>query len=383
MNLSHALAWIDSQAPNLLETVERWARINSGSEHLAGLDRMRAELRQDFSRLGPCEEVPLPEQRVALRLRMRAQADKRVLLGGHYDTVFGESHPFQAVRREGELLRGPGVADMKGGLCVMLTALEAFERHGGDASALGWSVVLNPDEELGSPWSRGLWAEEAKMHQLGLLVEPALPGGRLARSRKGSGHFAVTVHGRAAHAGRDPHLGRNAVVALADFIRAIDALNDGRDGIVVNVARVEGGGAVNIVPDRASARYNVRTVRADDEEWMRDCVTDILTDMNARDGIRVEVSGEFASPPKPATRESDAMLAELQQCARELGFEVGLGNSGGASDGNKLAASGLTNIDNLGPCGGGLHSDDEHILIASLAERSKLLARYLFKLAGA
>lgn len=374
-----AFAALDAQADALLARVQHWSAINSGSHHLAGLDAMRAVLREEFSRLAPVEEVPLAEGRFALRLHLRPDAPRRILLGGHYDTVFGADHPFQTTRRDGELLRGPGVADMKGGLCVLLAAVNAFEAHAGEAQ-IGWTILLTPDEEIGSPWSRGLWAAEAGRHELGLLVEPALPGGKLARSRKGSGNFRVAATGRAAHAGRDPQLGRNAIRAVADFVCALDSLNGQRDGLVVNVGQISGGGPLNIVPDHASAGYNVRTVEPEDEEWMHDAVADILSEINAREGIRLEVTGEFGSPPKPASEASDRILAGLQECAAALGIELGSAPTGGACDGNKLAAAGLPNIDNLGPRGGGLHSADEQIVIASLPERAKLLCAYLLHL---
>ncbi|MBS0659750.1 MAG: hydrolase [Verrucomicrobia bacterium] len=373
---------IAAAATAMLERVERWSAVNSGSHHVAGLDAMRTVLRADFAPLGEMEELPLGDGRVALRLRRRPDAPNRVLLGGHYDTVFGPEHSFQQTRRDGELLRGPGVADMKGGLCVLLTALTAFEAAVGPDCSLGWTVVLNPDEEIGSPWSRPLWVEEAGRHDFGLLVEPALPGGKLARARKGSGNFEVRATGRAAHAGRDPHLGRNAIRLLADFVCALDALNGQREGLVVNVGRIEGGGPLNIVPDRASAGYNVRTVVPEDELWMQEAVADLLAELNGREGLHLEVSGEFASPPKPASAASDAMIAELQQCGLALGLQLEAAATGGACDGNKLAAAGLPNIDNLGPRGGGLHSSDEHLVIASLPERAQLLCAYLLRKAG-
>ena len=192
--------------PDFLSTIDAaaieartvaWAEINSGSENVPGLDAMRARLAEDFAVvLGvPAEEVTLEpppsrpgETRSALLFRMRPDAPRRVLLGGHFDTVFGPEHPFQAVRRDGGLLRGPGVVDMKGGLAVMLEALAAFERSPA-TGRLGWTVCLNPDEEIGSPWSRPLWKKLAGEHERGLLFEPAMPGGKLVRSRKGSGNF--------------------------------------------------------------------------------------------------------------------------------------------------------------------------------------------------
>ena len=387
------LDWIAAQGAAMTDRITEWASLCSGSEYPAGLDAMCSKLEAAFHTLSPeaPELVPLTvatrpaENRMALRVLCRRDAPIRVLLAGHYDTVFGPQHPFQNVRRDGpNLLCGPGVADMKGGLVVMLTALTAFENFAPATlkERLGWEVFLNPDEEIGSPFSRSHLAECAQRNHLGLLFEPALPAGRLASARKGSGNFAVAVHGRAAHAGRDPERGRNAIRAAADFVRAIDDLNGKREGVFINVGRIEGGGPLNIVPDAAVVRYNVRTVRADDEGWLKAEVAAIVETLNGRDGIRAEVGGEFASPPKPESTATNAMLGDLADCARRLGFSLEWQPTGGACDGNKLAAAGLVNVDNLGPRGGGLHSADEHLEIVSLTERARLAALYLWRLAA-
>src|SRR5262249_39128994 len=142
----------------------------------------------------------------ALAFQSPPRAGPRVLLGIHYDTVFGVDHLFQSVTRVDEnTLRGPGVCDAKGGLLVLLHALLALERSP-VAGSLAWEVLLNPDEEIGSPGSGSLFAAAAKRNDIGLLFEPALPDGSLVASRKGSGNFTFIVHGRAAHAGRDAHL---------------------------------------------------------------------------------------------------------------------------------------------------------------------------------
>ena len=387
------LDWIDDQSNAMVERIVEWSSLCSGSEYPAGLDAMCSKLEAAFHTLSPSppELVPLsmegrpPETRTALRIHCRRNAPTRVLLAGHFDTVYDPQHPFQDVVRDGDnILRGPGVADMKGGLVVMLTALTAFEALAPPAlrERLGWEVFLNPDEEIGSPFSRLHFAESARENHLGLLFEPALPGGKLACSRKGSGNFVATIRGRAAHAGRDPGHGRNAIRAAADFVVGIDDLNMRREGIFINAARITGGGALNIVPDAAAVRYNVRTLRPEDEEWVIDEVESIVERINAHEGIHVLIAGEFASPPKPATAESNLMLEDLAECAGQLGFPLEWEATGGACDGNKLAAAGLTNIDNLGPRGGGLHSPDEHILIDSLAERAKLTALYLCRIAS-
>lgn len=387
------LNWIDEQGAAMTNHIAEWASLCSGSEYPAGLDAMCSKLEAAFHPLSPKppELVPLTlasrplESRTALRVVCRREAPILILLAGHYDTVFGPQHPFQDVARDGtNLLRGPGVADMKGGLVVMLTALSAFESLAPAAlkERLGWEVFLNPDEEIGSPFSRSHLVECAKQNHLGLLFEPALPGGRLASARKGSGNFAVVVRGRAAHAGRDPERGRNAIRVAADFVRVIDDLNGKREGVFINVGRIEGGGPLNIVPDAAVVRYNVRTLRADDEGWLTAEVAAIVAILNGRDGIRAEVSGEFASPPKPESRATNLMLGDIADGARRLGFSLEWQPTGGACDGNKLAAAGLANVDNLGPRGGGLHSADEHIELDSLTERAKLAALYLWRLAA-
>src|SRR5262249_9011550 len=273
------LDWIEDQTPSMVERITEWSSLCTGSEYPAGLDAMCSKLEAAFHTLSssPPELVPLmidgrpPETRTALRIFCRREAPTGILLAGHYDTVYDPQHPFQDVVRDGDnILRGPGVADMKGGLVVMLTALTAFEALAPDASRerMGWEIFLNPDEEIGSPFSRLHFAEAARRNHLGVLFEPALPGGKLASSRKGSGNFVAPIRGRAAHAGRDPALGRNAIRAAADFVRGVDDLNSRRDGIFVNVARINGGGALNIVPDAAAVRYNVRTLQAGDEEWV-------------------------------------------------------------------------------------------------------------------
>ncbi|OAI42889.1 hypothetical protein AYO41_03315 [Verrucomicrobia bacterium SCGC AG-212-E04] len=387
------LEWIDAQGEAMRERIAEWASLCTGSEYPAGLDAMCSKLEAAFHTLSSeaPELVPLTlasrpsENRTALRINCRRHAPTLVLLAGHYDTVFGPQHPFQDVVREGSnLLRGPGVADMKGGLVVMLTALTAFESMAPFElkQRLGWEVFLNPDEEIGSPFSRPQFVECAQRNHLGLLFEPALPDGRLASSRKGSGNFAVVVHGRAAHAGRDPERGRNAIRAAADFVRAIDDLNGRREGVFINVGRIDGGGALNIVPDSAVVRYNVRTLRADDEAWLTGEVAAILASLNGREGFLAEVTGEFASPPKPESAATNAMLGDLAACAQSLGFSLAWQPTGGACDGNKLAAAGLANVDNLGPRGGGLHSAEEHIELDSLTERAKLAALYLWRLAA-
>jgi len=222
------LDWIDSQASSMRELVCQWAHVNSGSFNLGGLNAMLGLLEESFACLGgesriidlePMNSIDWTGQQTltplgrALSIRKRPDAPIRVLLCIHYDTVFGAGHPFQQVKQvDDDVLVGPGVADAKGGLVIMLKALEAFERSD-MAKQVGWEILLNPDEEVGSAGSLPLLREAAARNHLGMLYEPTLEDGSLAGARRGSGYFTVVVRGRAAHVGRKPQEGRNAINA--------------------------------------------------------------------------------------------------------------------------------------------------------------------------
>lgn len=385
------LQWIDGQRERMLELVTRWANINSGSRNRAGLAAMRDSVKDAFTALkAEVREIPLADAPgdaesspagCALSFRRRGAGRPRVLLGIHIDTVYPVNHPFQSVRLlEGGKLHGPGVADAKGGIAVMLVALEALERSAA-AGQIEWQVLLNPDEEVGSPGSAAVLREEAKKHDLGLWFEPALDeAGTLAGARGGSGNFTVAVRGRAAHAGRDFERGRNAVAAAGELAGVLHALSDVPAGVTINVARIEGGGVLNVVPDAAVVHFNVRI----NEASQADAVLGQLRAAAAlawRDGISAELHGQFHCPPKPLDEPTRKLLGHVASCGRDLGLTIRTEATRGVCDGNKLAAAGLPNVDTLGVRGGGLHSADEFLVIDSLTERAKLTALLLIRLA--
>jgi glutamate carboxypeptidase len=323
--------------------------------------------------------VPLGK---ALRITKRPQAPLRVFAGIHMDTVYPPDHPFQTVTPLGpDTLRGPGVADAKGGLAMMLTALEALERSP-YAAGIGWEVLINPDEEIGSIGSAPLLTRAARGNHLGLVFEPALPGGALADRRRGVGNFTFVVRGRSAHAGRDFASGRNAVVAAAELATKVHALNNVLPGVTVNVGRLDGGAAPNVVPDLAICRVNVRTSTPGDEALVREKLDELVASVRSRDGITAELHGSFTAPPKVPDQPTLALMGHVAECGRELGLSIEWKPSGGACDGNRLAAAGLPTIDTLGPRGGDLHSPTEYLLLDSLPERAKLTALLLMKLAS-
>ena len=390
------VAPLSDAGEGMLGDVVAWSSQNSGSRNAAGLKAMRGMLADAFSGLpGEVSEVTLAPQEVlsakgdveaialepALEVCVRPDAPVQVVLTGHYDTVFPADYHFRTPERvDADTLHGPGTADMKGGVRVMLEALRALESHPSRAN-VGYTVLLSPDEEIGSPGSAARLADLGKRSHVGLTFEPALADGSLAGARKGSGNFALLVRGRAAHAGREHHLGRNALAALARFAVRLDALNGERDGVTFNFAKADGGGATNIVPDLAVGRFNVRMPETGDLAWITERVEALVADTNREDGISAELSGGFSRPPKPMSPANAEVFGWVRRAGEALGQEISWAPSGGVCEGNNLWASGCPNVDTLGVRGGEIHSDREYMIIPSLVERARLSALVLGRIA--
>ena len=391
-----AISWIATQRERMLWRVVDWAKINSYSLNVAGLAEVTDAVMREFSGVrGEVRRHDLPPSAVvgdrgqiiqrplgqAMTIDRRPDAAVRVLLNIHLDTVYPPGDSSQTLTGEGGKLRGPGVADAKGGLAVMLTALEALERSP-EAARIGWRVVLNPDEEIGSPGSGALLAEAARDCHFGLLFEPALPDGALVNRRRGSGNFSIIIRGRAAHAGRDFASGRSALLAAAKIAMQLHSLNASVPGVTVNIGAIDGGGPANVVPDLAICRINIRTTETSDEQDVLQRVREFVSELNSMDGISAELHGQFSSPPKIADERTLRLLDAIVGCGKDLGLNLTSRASGGASDGNRLAAAGLANIDTLGVRGDRIHSPEEFMVVDSLVERAQLTALLLLKIAA-
>lgn len=398
--LSHseraALDTVDLRADKACARLKDWARVNSGSRNLAGLAAMAQLLRDALCDLpGAMEDVVLApselidtagrtllqEHPPALRVTVRPEAPIQAVLTGHYDTVFPADSPFQDWRMlDADVINGPGVADMKGGILVMLEALVALERYP-DAQRLGYTVLLSPDEEIGSPASAPVLASLGARAHLGMTYEPALPDGALAGARPGSGNFVLVIHGKAAHAGREHHLGVSAIRAAARFVVDLEALNNMRTGVTFNTGKIDGGGPTNIVPDLAVVRFNIRAPDAQLQTWaeteLQRCVTSL-----AAVGLHTHLHGGFARPPKPMAGPIRALHDVVAAAGRDLGLEITAKPSGGVCEGNNLWAAGCPNVDTLGVRGGAIHSADEFAHLSSLPERAKLSALVLMRFAS-
>ena len=389
-----ALDGIDPAA--MLARTERWSAINSGTGNLAGLARQVAELADAFAALpgtlsleepAPVTAIDSEGREVArehgrhLVLRVRPDAERRLLLTGHMDTVFGEDHPFQHGRwTDSETLNAPGAADMKGGLALMLEALLAFERSPA-AARIGYDVMINADEETGSLSSAPLIAALARGKIAALTYEPATaPDGTLAHARGGSGNYSVVVSGRSAHAGRNPAEGRNAVVAAADLALRLKALEHA--GLSVNPARIEGGSANNVVPDRALLRFNIRPRDEAAAEGFSASLEQVMAEIEERHEVASRLHGGITRPPKPVDRAAQRLFDLVQRSGADLGQHFGWRATGGVCDGNNIAAQGVPVVDTMGVRGGAIHSADEYLIVPSLAERARLSALVLHRLAN-
>lgn len=380
-------------AEMLAQTV-RWAAINSGTGNLAGLADMAGELADAFAVLpGHVSLVdPAPVTAIAadgsavelshgqhLVLRVRPEAERRFILTGHMDTVYPADHPFQTVTRlDEDTLHGPGTADMKGGIAVMLAALKALESSG-HARAIGYDVLINSDEETGSLSSATLIEELARGKYAALTYEPsALPDGTLAHARGGSGNYSVTVTGRSAHAGRNPGEGRNAIVAAARLTVALKALDNAE--LSVNPARIDGGSANNVVPDHAVLRFNIRPRSTDAAAAFANRFSTLLSTIAGELDVGFSVHGGITRPPKPVDARAQKLFDLVRACGNELGQNINWQPSGGVCDGNNIAACGVPVVDTMGARGGKIHSPDEFLIIPSLAERAALSALVLTRL---
>ncbi len=392
------LAEIDQREEALVQELIEWSLINSGSTHLAGLASMLVRLKDSFSSLlGPGDTVQvidIPDLEVigsdgrpqsqkigqALLVRKRPEHKNRVFLCGHMDTVFPADHPFQACQwLDSDTLNGPGVADMKGGILVMRTALETLESHT-VAENIGWDVLLTPDEEIGSIGSGSLF-KAFSASAFGMIFEPSLPGGEFVGERKGSGNFTIVVRGQSAHAGREFYKGKNAIVKLSDIISQLHGLNDPNQSTTLNVGLIEGGQALNVVPDLAIAKFNIRVSDTKAAERILEKVQLILN-AHKQQGYEVTLHGQLTRPAKPMDDSQKRLFAALQTCCDDLSLPMQVIATGGCCDGNNLKALGIPNVDTLGVRGGHIHSDKEFMVKQSLVERSKLSALLLLKYAA-
>jgi len=301
----------------------------------------------------------------------------RILLIGHMDTVFdpgtATERPF-TIDGEG-IARGPGVTDMKSGLLAGLYALKALVAAG-PLPLARLTYIANPDEEIGSPSSTPHIREIAAESAVCLVLECARANGDIVSSRKGILDARVTVHGLAAHAGVEPEKGRSAILAAADLVTRLHALNGRWDGVTINVGVIGGGTRPNVVAERCSFEVDVRAVRRADLEAAEAEIRAMLRALAVPD-VTAELEPMARWWPMEKLERSGRLVEHAQAVARRLGFEVRDAATGGASDANTTSGMGVASIDGLGQIGGMDHSPAEYLEVSSIVPRTALLAGLL------
>lgn len=385
----------------LLGELAEHVAIPTGRNHHPGLLNYRKTVQQRLEAIGGTSRLVLTDQRplwmwpqthaasepveadvvpetLIVQGPEAGQRLPRVLIAGHLDTVHDPHGSFQslATSADGLTVVGPGAVDMKGGILIAVTALETLHALG---VHLAWTFLLNNDEETGSFGSEAAIREQARVHDVGIALEPALPGGKLVVQRMGSGQFKIEVFGRSAHVGREFTRGVSAVTHLAQILQRLAAMADPEHGLVVNVGPIVGGEATNVVPDHAACWGNVRYDNPETAAAFRQAVEAFATPADAMP--RVVVHTHTNRPVKPATEPVMALAKFVQDVATDVGQPMEFASTGGVCDGNLLQDEGLVTLDTLGVRGGNLHREDEFVEVASLVERAQMLAIVLARLA--
>lgn len=303
--------------------------------------------------------------------------DRRVpaqIMVGHLDTVWPMGTlQRMPVREDGDLLRGPGVFDMKGGLIQMIFAVEALRALDLPLPATPVAFV-NSDEEIGSPESGKHVARLARAAARAFILEPAYgPEGQIKTARKGVGHFEIRILGRASHAGLDPDSGASAILELSHVIQALHRLTDMERGLTVNVGVIQGGTRANVVAAESGAHVDTRALSVEDARRVTEAIYGLEPSVP---GVKLEVSGGFRVPPLERTPRNRLLWKQARALGAAMGLELEEVTAGGGSDGNTTSQYTAT-LDGLGPRGDGAHADREHIVMDSLVERTALLAALL------
>jgi glutamate carboxypeptidase len=377
--LDDALLALKARQRDILALTEALVVINSHSRNLAGINRVGEALRRVLAPLS-LEVTVWPGEGTGDHLAFRtpaAQREPNLLLIGHHDTVFPPGL-FEGFSVEGDIARGPGVLDMKGGLALIAAVLGALHDVG-MLARLPLAFVSVGDEEIGSPSSRVPLQQLARGARAALVFEAGRAGDAIITSRRGSGHAIVRAHGRAAHAGNALRDGRNAIWALSRVIDRAQALTDHARGISFSVGLVGGGSARNTVAEEAQCEADLRFADPEGEQALGEALAGIARSVEAElEGTRIEVDISITRKPWTRSEANVALCARYLGCQRDSGLEGSEApRAGGGSDANTVAAVGLAAIDGLGPRGKGFHTTDEQIEISSLALKAEALLRFL------
>jgi glutamate carboxypeptidase len=372
-------AFLNERREAMLALLERLVRAESPTDSPAAQEKVQRLLARALEAEGlAVDPVGGAGKRRHLLARPadRAHGAPLQLLLGHCDTVWPvgtlEEMPFEV---DGNVVRGPGVFDMKGGLVQMIFALQALRAVEAEP-ALVPVVFVNSDEEQSSPTSKRHVRRLARAAHRAFVLEPALGlEGRIKTARKGAGRFTVRIHGKSAHAGLDPEAGSSAILELSHVVQRLHELNDPEAGITVNVGTIDGGTRPNVVAAESHAEVDVRIETSEQARTVERAIRDLQATVP---GTRLEVVGDVGRPPMERTPGSRRLWRQARAAGDALGLDLQDGRSGGASDGNNASQFAPT-LDGLGAVGDGAHAAHEFCYVDKMVERSALLALLLLQ----
>lgn len=366
--------------PEMLRLLEQSVNMDSPSQRKDLTDRMIDWYEEICLSHLDARAIRVPNEEYADRLEIHVgSGQRRILLIGHADTVWpaGEcaQRPF---RIEGDRAYGPGVLDMKAGIIQAIFALKVVQEMGRLPADVTFILLINSDEEIGSPSSR-LWIEEhARSSQAAFVLEPPMePEGAVKTARKGNGRYHLQIEGRAAHSGVNPAAGVSAIHEMARHILSLQELSDDKRGIHVNVGIVNGGIGSNVVAPQAEAYIDIRVETMEDFNRMAHKMQELAP---IHPEIRLQIEGQMNRPPMERTAAIMNLYHLAQQVAKEeLNLPLPDTSTGGVSDGNFVAACGTPTLDGMGARGDGAHALHEYVLIADIPKRAALLAGILVR----
>ncbi|MCG6919254.1 MAG: M20 family metallopeptidase [Deltaproteobacteria bacterium] len=369
---------VESFQGDILTLLDKIVGINSYSHNTTGVAQVAQEVSKSLPSPLALENATSYDDEVVWICRHSSSNEPPILLVGHLDTVFPPGSFDSGVVARGPHLLGPGVADMKGGVVVILGALWVLDRLG-FLPGISLILALNGDEEIGSPRSSPKLVELARTSRLGLVFEFGGPEGSVVTSRRGLHRYRLEIHGEAGHSGTHQGAKTSAVVELAHQILKLEALNDPKAGISLNVGQVKGGTAVNIIPAEAEAELEVRFFEENKGDEVEEKIRTLIRS-TPQSKLKINLTKRHGRPPMTCTPSISSLYRAAARTAKKIDLQLLEEARGGASDANFLGATNLPTLDGLGPVGEMDHSKNERILKNSLFQRVELLVHLLWDL---
>lgn len=375
---NEVIAYIDAHGEEQLEFLIRLCEQNSYSFNPDGVNKVGEMIVENMNGIMPVHEVVTFEKVGGTHIFRSSEHEKSIYLVGHMDTVFPPEHEFQACAMKGDVLTGPGVGDMKGGLVVIIYALKALH-HVGVLRELKISTIFNSDEEIGSKYSRPIMEREREKAAMCLVTECAGLENQIVISRNGKMGARMNSFGKPQHVSVGNHEKSSAILEAARKIIDIEALNDIYPGVSLNIGKVSGGLGPATIAAEAEAYIDIRWEHEEHKDRLIANVESIVG-QQALAGCHSEFEVLNWRPSMPYTGRNQELIDIIQSAAGEIGQQVPTEHRRGSSDANYFGSAGVPTVDGLGPISQWDHTADEYISIPSLSDRTRLLASVLLRL---